>query len=95
MNRKGYSFKKGEEVPAGECPECGCLCHQVEQPQRVEVFNLVLSFDLDPLDTPFQAAEFALDEINRLFQREPYGLAARLEQDPAAGPGLRLRISNT
>ncbi len=21
----------GEEMPSGECPECGCLCHEIEE----------------------------------------------------------------
>lgn len=29
---KDYSERvaEGETVPSGECPECGCLCHEVE-----------------------------------------------------------------
>jgi predicted RNA-binding Zn-ribbon protein involved in translation (DUF1610 family) len=30
----------GEEEPTGECPECGALCHELEQEEQTFTFNL-------------------------------------------------------
>ncbi len=35
ISNLGMRLDPGSEVPAGSCPECGCLCYLVSEPRKV------------------------------------------------------------